>query len=177
MNRGAKDTQKPNPHDKANRCSKLTWWWLRDLYKTGYGRPITEADIYQTISHHESEHLGEKYRELWSQELKSGDPSVLRLHYRAYGLPILFWGLLFSVSETLNRCFQPLFLGALLTYFVEPTMPKSEAYLYAGGIVLCSLVPVLTFSPFIYYIMEMSMKMRTGCARLVYDKVSYIVRN
>lgn len=171
MNRGAKQSQNANPHVEANRLSKMTWWWIRDLYKTGYRRPITETDIYQTISHHKSERVGARFRELWNQELESGDPSVLRLHYRAYGKPILIWGMLFSVSETLNRCFQPLFLGALLSYFVEPEMPKSEAYLYASGIVFCSLVPVLTFSPYVYYVFEMSMKLRTGSSRLIYDKV------
>lgn len=174
MNRSdRKDTSKANPHDEASRVSKMTFWWLRDLYKTGYNRPITEDDIHKTKNHHKSERIAERFCEVWDQELKSGKPNVFRLLYKTYGKPILIVGVLFSISETLNRCFQPLFLGLLLTYFVEP-MPKSEAYLYACGIVLCSLVPVITFTPFIFYIMEMSMKLRIGCSRLIYDKVNCI---
>lgn len=170
MNRSDRKDTKVNPHDEANRVSKMTWFWLRDLYKTGYNRPITEDDIFKTKSHHESERIAKRFTEIWNEELKSGKPNVFRLLYKAYGKPILIWGILFSISETLNRCFQPLFLGLLLTYFVEP-MPKSEAYLYAGGLVFCSLVPVLTFSPFMFYLMELSMKLRIGSSRLIYDKV------
>lgn len=173
MNRSAKASQNPNPHDKASRLSKMAWWWLRDLYKTGYSRPITEDDIYTTINHYRSERVGERFANIWSDEVKSGKPSVFSLFYRAYGNRIMFWGILFSLCETLNRCFQPLLLGSLLDFFSsDGTMPKSEAYFYAAGITFCSLVPVLTFSPYIFYVFETSLKLRVGSSRLIYDKVS-----
>lgn len=175
MNRNEKETRKPNPHTKANRFSKMTWWYMRELYKTGYSRPITSDDIYQTIHHHESERISEKFTKLWDQELQSRNPSVIRMFYNAYGASVLSLGILFSISETVNRCFQPLFLGAFLNYFIEP-MPKHEAYLYAAAIVMCSLIPVLTFNPFIHYIFEIGMKLRVGCSRLVYDKVRFTTR-
>jgi ATP-binding cassette, subfamily C (CFTR/MRP), member 4 len=172
MNRNEKETRKPNPHNDANRLSKMTWWYLRDLYKVGYSRPITQDDIYQTIQHHESQRIGERFTNLWNQELKTQNPSIIRLFYNAYGPSVLTLGILFSISETINRCFQPLFLGAFLNYFIDEPMPKEEAYMYAGAIVLCSLIPVLTFNPFIHFIFEVGMKLRVGCSRLIYDKVS-----
>lgn len=93
------------------------------------------------------------------------------MFYNAYGLPVLIYGLAFSIVETLNRCAQPLFLGELLTNFANPEASKNMAYVYASGIIFCSLVPVLTFHPFIYYIFEVGMKLRIGSSRLVYDKV------
>lgn len=94
------------------------------------------------------------------------------MFYNAYGFAAISIGLAFSIVETLNRCAQPLFLGALLSNFVDPNATKKSAYLYASGIVLCSLIPVLTFHPFIYYIFEVGMKIRVGSSRLAYDKVS-----
>lgn len=94
------------------------------------------------------------------------------MFYNAYGLPVLIYGLAFSIVETLNRCAQPLFLGGLLSNFVDPDATKNMAYLYATGIVICSLIPVLTFHPFIYYIFEVGMMIRIGSSRLVYDKVT-----
>lgn len=164
--------QKPiNPHNNASRFSKMTFWWCRDLYKIGLQRPITDEDVYQTIGHHESERIANRFSKLWAQELKSSSPSTLRMFYNAYGAPLLIFGLLFSVTETLARCIQPLILGELLTYFADENASKSSAYLYASGIVICSLVPVLTFHPYIYFIFELAMKIRIGCSRLVYDKV------
>lgn len=93
------------------------------------------------------------------------------MFYNAYGLPVLIYGLAFSIVETVNRCAQPLFLGGLLSNFVDPDATKNMAYLYATGIIICSLIPVLTFHPFIYYIFEVGMMIRIGSSRLVYDKV------
>jgi ATP-binding cassette, subfamily C (CFTR/MRP), member 4 len=160
-----------NPQNEANRLSKMSFWWLRSLYKIGLTRTITEDDIYETLKDHESEKIATKFTRLWSDELKKKNPSVLRMFYRAYGFWALLIGLMFSITETLNRCAQPLFLGALLTYFVDPETSKRDAYFYASGIVICSLIPVLTFHPFIYYIFEVGMKIRIGSSRLVYDKV------
>lgn len=169
-----KDQQKrsEHPQSKANRISKMSFWWLRGLYRKGLTKTITESDVYETLKAHEAELIANKFKVLWEQELKKKDPSILRLFYKAYGFGVLSIGLLFSIVETLNRCFQPLFLGALLSYFVDPEVTKFHAYMYAIGIVMGSLIPVLTFHPFIYYIMEHGMKLRIGSSRLVYDKVS-----
>lgn len=137
----------------------------------GLSRPITEDDVYETLKDHKSEKIGNKFTTLWQNELEKKNPSVLRMFYNAYGPATISVGLLFSVVETLNRCAQPLFLGALLTYFADPETSKRDAYFYASGIVICSLIPVLTFHPFIYYIFEVGMKIRIGSSRLVYDKV------
>lgn len=166
-----------SPHKHANRLSKMSFWWVRNLYKIGLSRTITEDDIYQPKEEHESERIGEKFRDLWSEELQRKDPSVIRMFYRAYGFKMLLIGFLFSICETLNRCAQPLFLGALLKYFADPEGSRNDAYLYGSGIVLCSLVPVITFHPFIYYAMQVAMKTRIGSSRLVYDKVSYSAEN
>jgi hypothetical protein len=165
--------QKPiNPHNNASRLSKMSYWWCRDLYKVGLKRPITDEDVYETIGHHESERISQRFTKLWEQELKSSNPSTLRMFFNAYGWKITIFGLLFSITESFVRCAQPLILGELLTYFASEDRSKTSAYLYASGIVLCSLIPVLTFHPYIYFVFEVAMKIRIGSTRLVYDKVS-----
>lgn len=163
-----------NPKKNAPRISLMTFFWIRNIFKIGLQRPIAVEDVYEPLKCHESEKISEKFSRLWDKELKKKEPSVLRMIYGAYGNGILFVGLTFSLLETLNRCAQPLFLGALLTYFVDDSVSKDAAYFYASGIVLCSLIPVITFHPFIYYIMESGMKIRIGCSRLIYDKVNNI---
>lgn len=161
-----------HPQTQASRVSKMSFWWLKNLYKTGLTRTITDEDVYETLKDHECDKIAEKFDKLWQDELKRKEPSVLRMFCRAYGLPVLLVGLSFSLVETLNRCAQPLFLGALLSYFVDPDITKQTAYYYATGIVMCAFIPVITFHPFIYYIIEAGMKIRIGSSRLVYDKVS-----
>lgn len=166
--------EKPiNPHSRASRLSKMMFWWCRDIYRVGLKRPITDEDVYETLNHHESERIASRFSKLWDQEMKSKNPSTLRMFFNAYGWPVLIYGLLFSVCESFTRCAQPLLLGELLTYFSDENRTKSSAYMYAGGIVVCSLIPVMTFHPYIYYIFEIGMKIRIGCSRLVYDKVKF----
>lgn len=96
------------------------------------------------------------------------------MFYKAYGFSVIILGILFSICETSVRCAQPFFLGALINYFVGGNTSKTEAYFYAAGIALCSLVPVITFNPFILYILEVGMKIRLGSSALIYQKVSLL---
>jgi ATP-binding cassette, subfamily C (CFTR/MRP), member 4 len=171
MNHKEHQQRPSDPHKDASRISKMSFWYTRKLYQNGLSRPILPEDVYETSNSHESNRIAEKFSDLWKQELKTKNPSVLRMFYNAYGGPMLLIGFLFSIVETINRCAQPLFLGALLSYFADPSISRETAYLYASGIVLCSLIPVITFHPFIYYIMETGLKIRIGASRLVYDKV------
>jgi len=175
MNRQQKLNRPKNPHSEASRLSKMTFWWLRDVFKVGISsKDITEEDIFATLDDHETEKIVSKFSGHWKEELERKDPSIVRMFFKMYGPSVLTIGLAFSVLETLNRCFQPLFLGALLTYFTGENegSGKSDAYLYGSGIVVCSLIPVLTFHPFIFFMFETGMKLRIGCSGLIYEKVS-----
>lgn len=69
-------------------------------------------------------------------------------------------------------CSQPLFLGGLVSYFSEgqTDVSKHQAYLYATGIVLCSLVSTLCFHPFMFCLFETGTRIRLACSGLVYRK-------
>lgn len=59
-----------------------------------------------------------------------------------------------------------------MAYFAngQSSITKENAYLLAGGIVLCSIIPVLTFHPFIFYIFQVGTKIRLALAGLIYRK-------
>ena len=136
---------------------------------------ITEEDIYQNLDEHNSKPISNLFTKLWDEELQQKSPSVLRMFYKAYGFWTILIGLLFSLCETLVRCAQPMFLGAMISYFVGGTgnVPKTEAYYYAIGVAVCSLIPVITFHPFILYIIEVGMKIKLGSQALIYQKVIF----
>lgn len=94
------------------------------------------------------------------------------MFYRAYGFWTIGAGIIFSLIDTSVKCTQPLFLGALISYFVgDAEVSKDQAYQYAVGIAIYSLIPVLIFHPFILYIFEVALKLRLGSCGLVYQKV------
>lgn len=63
-------------------------------------------------------------------------------------------------------------MGGLISYFAygQTTVTKESAYLYAMGIVLCSLVTSLVFHPFMFYVFAVGTRVRLACAGLVYRK-------
>lgn len=71
---------------------------------------------------------------------------------------------------------MPLCLGGMIAYFGQansptPLVTRDHAYFYATGIALFSLIPVISFHPFIFYIFQMGIKIRVGCCALIYKKV------
>lgn len=45
-----------------------------------------------------------------------------------------------------------------------------EAYLYAGGVVLCSALNVFVVHPYMMGVLHLGMKMRVACCSLIYRK-------
>uniref|UniRef100_A0AAG5CR64 Uncharacterized protein n=1 Tax=Anopheles atroparvus TaxID=41427 RepID=A0AAG5CR64_ANOAO len=164
-----------NPVQNASFLSKRMFWWLRDTFRAGQRKEITEEKLYATLPEHSSHGLAETFERLWSEELQRGSDkaSFARVYWRAFGPETLIWGLVFSAFETANRVAQPLLLGELVSYFTpnQDTISKRDAYLYAAGVIACSLLSVISFHPFIFYIFQLGMKFRIGASCLIYNKV------
>uniref|UniRef100_A0A182MWL7 Uncharacterized protein n=1 Tax=Anopheles culicifacies TaxID=139723 RepID=A0A182MWL7_9DIPT len=168
-----------NPVTKANPVSWYTFWWLKNLFQAGLKRPIDETDIYETLSHHQSAQLSYQFESQWKAEQKgTGQPSFLRVICRIYWRSILGYGSMYTVVDLLARILQPQCLGGLVSYFApgQKDISKEEAYYYALGIILCSLVPVAIFHHFILYIFQIGMKIRVACCSLLYKKALRITK-
>ncbi|EDW58559.1 ATP-binding cassette sub-family C member 4 [Drosophila virilis] len=173
MNRTRRKIVRPkNPYTNANLFSQWSFWWMRDLFKRGLQGPLTDEELYQHRKTLDSERVTSKFSELWEDEKKRSNPSVVRMIFRAYGSVFMPLGIAFSMVESCCKSLMPLFLGCLVGYFAadQTTISESEAYCYALGIVVCMLVPVLTFHPFIFYIFQVGTKLRLALSGLIYRK-------
>ncbi|XP_013107786.2 probable multidrug resistance-associated protein lethal(2)03659 isoform X2 [Stomoxys calcitrans] len=180
MNRTRKKIIRPkNPYSSANFFSRWSFWWMKDLFRRGFQGPLEDEELYQHHKEFDSARLTEKFSHLWDKECTRKDPSVVRLIVKAYGAVFLPLGLLYSICESTTKALQPLFLGGLVAYFAsgQTSITKDNAYLFAGGIVLCSIIPVLTFHPFIFYIFQVGTKIRLALSGLVYRKCQQISKS
>ncbi|XP_011505353.1 PREDICTED: probable multidrug resistance-associated protein lethal(2)03659 [Ceratosolen solmsi marchali] len=188
--------QKPkNPREGANPLSVLTFSYILRLFWVGYNRDLDIQDLYEPLNEHTSNKLGEKIAKLWEEECQSvnakqlskqkgdisidgndsikGQPSLLRVLLRCFGAKIMLYGLLLAVMEILLRVSQPLLLARLLKYFSihnDNMISREEAYIYAGGVILCSALNILVIHPYMMAILHMGMKMRVACCTLIYRK-------
>ncbi|ALC47144.1 CG11897 [Drosophila busckii] len=173
MNRTRRKVERPkNPYTDANIFSRWSFWWIRKLFRRGLQGPLADEELYQHRSTLDSERVTSQFGELWEDEKKRSNPSVLRMIWRAYGKTFMPLGLAFSLTESCCKCMMPLFLGRLVGYFAtdQNTIDVSTAYLYALAIVICMLVPVITFHPFIFYIFQVGTKLRLALSGLIYRK-------
>lgn len=77
------------------------------------------------------------------------------------------------------RSVQPLFLGGLVSFFAagQTTVSEREAFYYATGIVLCSLMLVMTLQPYLFYAFKTSTRIRVALSGLIYRKCLQISKN
>ncbi|KOB73955.1 Uncharacterized protein OBRU01_10113, partial [Operophtera brumata] len=72
------------------------------------------------------------------------------------------------------RIAQPVLLGKLVEYYSpeQHNIQQNEAYMYAGGVVLCSALNVFVVHPYMMAILHMGMKFRVACCSLIYRKTA-----
>ncbi|KAM7360228.1 red dog mine isoform 2-T2 [Cochliomyia hominivorax] len=152
---------------------------MKDLFRRGLKGPLDDEELYQHRKNLDSERVTEKFSRLWEEERQRKNPSVIRMIVKAYGTIFLPLGILYSICESITKALQPLFLGGLVAYFAngQNAISEQNAYLFAGGIVLCSIVPVLTFHPFIFYIFQVGTKIRLALSGLIYRKCLQISKS
>ncbi|KAM3966828.1 LOW QUALITY PROTEIN: putative multidrug resistance-associated protein lethal(2)03659 [Aphomia sociella] len=175
MESSKKKGRPPHPRAKANPLSALTFGWTLPIF-WGLKKEMEEHDLYEPLDEHSSGPLGDKFARLWEEEVaRAGSkrtPSLLRVIVRAYAARCMLYGIVLLVMECGIRIAQPVFLGKLVEYYSPGgnTIERSEAYFYAGAVVLCSALNVFVVHPYMMAILHMGMKFRVACCSLIYRK-------
>lgn len=78
----------------------------------------------------------------------------------------------YCVFLHIYRVSQPIFIGGLIRYYSGKTSDINEAYLYAGGIVLCSALNVLFMHPYMLSNLHIGMQLRVAMCSMIYRKVN-----
>lgn len=174
MNRNISNhKRKANPVVGANIFSQWTFWWMKDLFRKGYQRPLTEDDLYDNKPTLNSQPLTNKFLKLWNDELTREKPSIFRMLFRAYGTLLIIMGVLYCVLETGCKVVQVLSLGELISYFTpgQENISNQMAWVYAVGVVIPLVLKVIVFNPYMLYSYMIGTRMRLGCSGLIYRKI------
>lgn len=146
------------------------------MFFKGNKKELQTTDLYQALKEHKSETLGDKLCKSWEKEMlkkstKGGNPSLMLATVRVFGWPIASLGFILCAIEFLLRVSQPIFLGNLIKYYSSGgTSDKTEAYLYAGAVILCSALTVLSVHPFMLSQLHVGMKLRVAMCSMIYRK-------
>lgn len=178
MDSGKKNEKLSNPRETANLLSSLTFSWTIPTFIKGYRRDLEVSDLHETLKTHQSEKLGNKLAKSWEQEQArverkgKGTPSLTKTLIKVFGAEVMVYGLFLAFVEIGIRMLQPLAVGKLIDFFRQnqTEISETDAYLYAAGVIGCSLANVFVVHPYMMAILHMGMKLRVSCCSLIYRK-------
>ncbi|KAK4880306.1 hypothetical protein RN001_008452 [Aquatica leii] len=168
-----------NPREGASPFAVATFAYTFPTFIQGFRREFTEYDLYETFSDHKSGQLGDKIEKAWNEEVERANkinkrPSLTRVLFKLFGLNYLFLAFPVMCVDLIFKMSQPLLLARLIAYFSPSSsnqiITKDEAYVYAAGVILCSLLVVVFHYPYMNGVLHAGMKIRIACCSLVYRK-------
>ncbi|XP_037318655.1 ATP-binding cassette sub-family C member 4-like isoform X2 [Pungitius pungitius] len=177
MEKVSKDT-KTNPSATAGLLSKIFFWWLNPLFRTGYKRKLEEDDLYEVLPEDRSEKLGQDLQRIWDHELQKATkelrtPGLSKCIIRCYWKPYAVLGF-FTLVEEIIKVIQPVLLGQMILYF-EHYDPENMTALYqtlgyAAGMSLCTIGLALLHHLYFYHVQRAGMKIRVAMCHMIYNK-------
>ncbi|KAL5284866.1 ABCC4.2 family protein [Megaselia abdita] len=167
-----------NPRKGTNILSILCFCYTVPLFFKGRKKDLETEDLYKPLKEHTSDRLGNKLCKSWEDELekaskKNKEPSLLKATLRVFGWKIFFQGVMVFFIEFAFRCSQPIFLGGLVNFYSQNKHlgdDMTEAYLYAGGLLLCIVMNVLCTHSYMFGNIHLGMKIRVAMCSMVYRK-------
>ncbi|KAH0544123.1 probable multidrug resistance-associated protein lethal(2)03659 [Cotesia glomerata] len=169
--------KKKNPREGVSLLSSLTFAWVLKIFWKGYKRDLEVGDLFRPLNEHKSSLLGDKLAEAWDKEIQNYEktnskkvPSLRRALFKVFSGQIALYAIPNMIMELGIRTVQPIALAYLIRYFTKSEMSKSEAFLYAGGVIFCSASYIFIVHPYMLAVFHIGMKIRIACCSLIYRK-------
>ncbi|XP_023285607.1 multidrug resistance-associated protein 4-like [Seriola lalandi dorsalis] len=177
MEKVSKDA-KTNPAATAGLLSKIFFWWLNPLFRTGYKRRLEEDDMYEVLVEDRSERLGQDLQRYWDHEVQTAikeirPPRLTRGIIRCFWKPYAVLGF-FTLIEEVIKVIQPVILGKMIKYF-ENYNPDDKTALYetlgyAAALSICTIGLAVLHHLYFYHVQRTGMKIRVAMCHMIYKK-------
>ena len=162
---------------KASFFSRLTFWWMNEVFKTGAKRPLEESDLLPLQKEHETEALTDTLWDKWTQELKRSeetrsDPQLWRCAFRAMPTREFFVIMVSDFLDCAPNLLEQLLLGIIVsTIGALQENERSFLWLYASLMFFASIVRILAAHAFFYRSFVLGMQLQVALKGMVYKKV------
>jgi ATP-binding cassette subfamily C (CFTR/MRP) protein 4 len=177
------------PYDSASLLSRITYLWVFGLFNLGYKKSLVITDLFSHPKEDDPWKASLDLEYQWNRQLnlvkegKQKKPSLLTAIIRAFGWKYLiacqglFWG------EILIRLTQPLMVGKVVRYLSQEAfstndaVSETEANLYGYGIVVTSVIFVVTRQHSFTVVQRIGNNIRSGITILVYKKLTKLKKS
>ncbi|EDW59850.1 probable multidrug resistance-associated protein lethal(2)03659 [Drosophila virilis] len=164
-----------NPRERSNPFSELMLCFVFPVLFKGRTKTLEQPDLYRPLKEHKSDVLGDRLCAAWDEEIiersaQQKQPRLGRVVLRVFGWHLFLTGLLLGVREFIVKVTQPMCLYGIMQYFSGEDPDPIKAQLYAAGLMIASVLSVVTGHPFLLGLLHLGMKMRVSLCSLVYRK-------
>ncbi|KAF9156049.1 hypothetical protein BG015_007466 [Linnemannia schmuckeri] len=181
-NKDEKEKKKLTAYEQANMCSRLCFYYMQDMFSTGFRRPLLDGDIADQMPQHlRTQHSFTLLSQMWEQHkqkrrAKGKTPNLMLLSLRAFG-PKLLPVTLISLTQSVLEYSQVLLLGVLLDYITTSTSAAKEArppseygIILAVALFLSTFLATLANGQFFQGSYVLGIELRTALTGLIYQK-------
>lgn len=156
--------------------------WILPIFFKGRKKILDQSDLFDPLKEHKSDYLGDKLCKAWDNEIKkkkalNKEPSLLSAGLKVFGAELALGGFLLFLLEIGIRMTQPIFIMGLVAYFANPNGNLTEGYLYAAGLIACSVINVIMIHPIMLGQAHLGMKLRIASISMIYRKALRLTQN
>ncbi|XP_056631497.1 probable multidrug resistance-associated protein lethal(2)03659 [Diorhabda sublineata] len=174
MDRGKNANKNINPAENQNVLSQLFFLYMFPIFKKTYQYDLSEDDLFLPLEEHASNILGSRLEKIWDEEfIKNKKFSLHKALFRIFGLKFVIFGIIKCIDEVMLIIVIPKCIGKLVSFFetAQTRISKTEAYYYAGGLVVCLFTDCLMAHPTYMGLQHIAMKIRIACSSLIFRKM------
>ncbi|XP_018402741.1 PREDICTED: multidrug resistance-associated protein 4-like [Cyphomyrmex costatus] len=173
----AKKVNNPNPRVSANPISKFFFWWLARIIWYGKDHDLEMTNVYNIMPADNSEFLGNKLEENWKNEVHaakedSRKPKFFTALKKTFIWSFFYYGGWILMLTVVVRTMQIYILGLFIWHFdPRAASTQEEAYLYASGMIILTIMVVMITHHSNLGLMEIGMRVRIASSSLIYRKI------
>lgn len=170
-----------HPSRKANFVSKVTLWWIVDLLRQGFRKPLKHEDLHPIRIEEQAKPHKKRLEKLWKNEIKSAQSEQRKPKLWKTMLKFFRWKdyafLLFSAAAnvlgSISTWYCVLRLSIVIgSNFKESSIPRSDYLVYVYGVLLGFIIESMGANLNLRYCAILGIRARAAILGIIYSKVS-----
>ncbi|KAJ8978758.1 hypothetical protein NQ317_017481 [Molorchus minor] len=143
------------------------------FWRTYTRNKLEEEDLYQVLSSHKSQNLGDELEKHIKEDInKHTTSSIYRILWSCYGKEYLFIGLVQLIMRMIVVTTIPMAISKIVLYFKQgqEEVTERDVYYYAASLIGINFINIIYLHNYLLTITGLGIRVRTAFCSLMYRK-------
>lgn len=162
----------PN-HETSGLWLKLSFGWLSALLRMGNEKKKLDPEdlsLFPVPQDCETDSLSTEFERSWHEELRRGNPSLIRALFRAFGFDFVVWGFCLKLCHDSAQFVGPQVLNRMILFMNDADAPMSQGFILTLAVTISQLTMSLCLRHYFFKCYKFGLKLRTCVVIAVYKK-------